>query len=374
MKIVILTAIPYWNIGTQELIDNLREHKLDVFALDIFSGKFQDENNNIQNLIPKSNFPWIDKLLNKLLRPYLFKKFCKNADVIDIHFVDKSYKKILSYLGSRQKLVCSLFGSDLYRTNSQFKKEQSLIFERSNCIIMGENMVDYFNECFPENECKIQFTQYGSKRIDLISQEYSEQKKLELKKRYGIDPTKIVVTCGYNAIKEQQHLKIISHINSLSEEIQRKLHLFVPLTYGGDLGNIEEINKALERQKISYHCFVSHLSDIELMEIRIVSDVTINMQTTDALSSSVKEALVAQNLLIVGDWLPYNVYRELGVYYLTSSFDNLCSNIEHGLSLYANEKNRLIVNSKLISNYASWKVLTPQWVNIYNSLISYGSK
>jgi hypothetical protein len=48
------------------------------------------------------------------------------------------------------------------------------------------------------------------------------------------------------------------------------------------------------------------VNDFELAEIRFVSDITINMQTTDALANSIKEAIAAQNILIVGDWLPYD--------------------------------------------------------------------
>jgi len=47
MRVLILTAIPFWHPGTQELIDRLKSNSIEVEALDIFHGKKLNSQNEI---------------------------------------------------------------------------------------------------------------------------------------------------------------------------------------------------------------------------------------------------------------------------------------------------------------------------------------
>jgi hypothetical protein len=368
MKILILTAIPFWHPGTQELIDQLRERGIQVEALDIFSGKALDSNNNIKELIKLPSF--LKRIYLKLFRKSFTSKHIPKDAIVDIHFVEPFYTKYI--LGIPNKLICTLFGSDLFRTNSDQKEMQKALFERTDRILLSQNMVPYFEEHFGVMKNKYIFNQYGSKRIDLVYKGLKTSRISDLRRKYKIDAGKIAITCGYNAKMEQQHIKIIDELNQLPKVLRDQIHVLFPLTYGGNQDYIDEIETKISSTGIDYTFFTKRLSDLELTNLRIVSQVSINTQTTDALASSVKEAFVAGDVLLVGDWLPYEIYQELGVFYLKTNFRTLTEDLTHTLKDIDNLQEKAVMNAEIIRNFASWNSLINQWVKDYESLNNEG--
>ena len=52
-----------------------------------------------------------------------------------------------------------------------------------------------------------------------------------------------------------------------------------------------------------------------------ISNITLNIQETDAFSGSISESIMADNVVLVGDWLPYNIYEEWGVKIFKTDLD-----------------------------------------------------
>ena len=357
MRILILTAIPFWHPGTNELIEELRTKGIRVDALDIFHGFFFDENSRIIKLVPLPNF--FRRLYIKLFRRRILKKFARQYDVLDLHFVEPYYAKYV--LDIPNKLICTLFGSDLFRTNEVQKKMQAPLFEKAEGIVLSKNMLEYFEKSFGSYDEKYLFCQYGSKRLDMMENVRDK------------DDSLIRIIVGYNNKREQQHIAVLNTLKNLSENWKNRIEVVLPMTYGDDVANQAEVETAVSNMGFRYKLYKSRLSDSEIVELWQSANIMLNMQTTDALASSIKEAIAAGNLLIVGDWLPYGIYSDLGIYFKTVNFANLESILIESLVNLDSELIQCSMNRNKVVEFASWTSLINDWIANYKRLC-FGSR
>jgi hypothetical protein len=363
--------IPFWHPGTIELIDNLSKYGIEVVALDLWELRYFDHQKTTHDLIPKVFSGFFAKVYRRLFRNYVIRKYIKQGDIVDIQWCGHYYAKYMTNIKKRRvKIVATLFGSDLYRSTNEQKRVQKRIFEVADKIVMGVNMVQEFEKHFPGHDKKINFAQYGSSRLTLVKEINNTQSRIVLREKYGISEKKIVVTVGYNAKPEQQHTLFLRQIEKTPKHIKEKLFLIFPLTYGAkDNGAyFEELNKMIDNIGIENYRICHRISDVEMAETKVISDITVNMQTTDALSSSIKEAFVAGDVLLVGDWLPYDVYNEIGAYFFrsnTANFGPIFLDIVQNYELHSQKCKQ---NSQIIMNFASWDAVMPQFLKNYYQL------
>lgn len=374
-RVVILTPIPFWHPGTLELINKLRENGLTVCSLDIWSLKYYDENGQTHNLCPKIFTGFFLRLFIRLNRKRIIKKKLNKADVVDIQWCGHYYAKYMRDIKSKShKVIATIFGSDFYRSSLAEKKIQSKIFDAADAIVIGPNMKDDFLAYFPKTESKLSFGQYGSIRLDLIDQMNTVEKNEEIRKKYDIDIDKIIVTIGYNARPEQQHLLFIEQLVYLSTLEKSKLFIVIPMTYGGNNEYINEVKTVLSSTGIDFMCVEKSkitgekwLTDDELAELRVISNLTVNIQTTDALSSSIKEALLSGDVVITGDWLPYEIYQELGAFIIRSKKETIFNDFQEALNNYPTYKLKTCKNRDLMFNFASWEKLIQPFIDRYTN-------
>ncbi len=325
MRVVVLTPIPLWHPATTELAERLKQEGLDIKLADIWTLRTIGENGEILNAIPSIFRGLTLRIIRNLLRKRFINKLLSNDDIVDIHWCDSNYSRYTDILmSSGGKLVTTIFGSDIYRNSAEDKIKQKELFSKAHIIVLGPNMKDDFNRMFPGLESKLRFNQYGSSRLDLIDN-MSRGNSLALRKKHNIAEDKIVVTLGYNAKKEQQHSLFIEMLQGVDHKIKQQLHLILPMTYGENENPayITTVKEKLESLEISYTLYDKWMDDVELAETKLISDITVNIQQTDALSSSIKEALVAQDIVLVGDWLPYKIYEDMGVFIIRSAINEL---------------------------------------------------
>jgi glycosyltransferase involved in cell wall biosynthesis len=367
-RINILTPIPFWHPGTQELIDGLRENGLNVVALDIWELRFFDEQNKIHELIPKCFKGFFAKVYRRLFRKKVIKTYIHKKDIVDIQWCGHYYAKYMDLIKKRDaKIIATLFGSDFYRSTDKEKNIQKKIFDVADKIVMGENMHVEFEQLFPDLSAKIMHNQFGSKRLNIIDELNTIEYKCILKEKFKIDSKKIVVTIGYNGKPEQQHIMFLNQILNLTEVQKSKLFLIFPLTYGlTDNPNYSSsLKQKIDELGIDYLLLEKRLSDIELAETKIISDITINCQTTDALASSIKESMLASDILLVGDWLPYQIYKDIGIYFETSNGTDFITKFIQIIENKEQYIQKCTTNGDKVMQFASWKSIIPQFVKIY---------
>ncbi|MFW5804585.1 MAG: hypothetical protein ACOCWG_05090, partial [bacterium] len=351
IRINILTPLPFWHPGSYELTDGLKKEGVEVVALDIWSFRHYDKNGKIHNLIPWFIKGSLVRIYRKLFRKRIIRKYIKSGDVVDIQWCGHYYSEYIDYIKNRNvKLLATLFGSDFYRSSQDELNIQRKIYETADKIVLGPNMKPDFEKQFPGFSDKIVFNQFGSKRLDVIEEISKKTDKLVLKNKLGIPLNKIVVTLGYNAKHEQQHLVFLEQIKNIDTIQKEKLFLLLPLTYGmeDDLSYYNKLKTTLAEIGIEYTCLEKRLTDEEIAETKVVSDITINLQTTDALSSSIKEAFLAENILLVGNWLPYSIYSDMGVFFITSDIHEFKSNLLNILSNFDSIKSKSRHNPQII--------------------------
>ena len=369
-RINILTPIPFWHPGASEFVENIRKEGFEVVGLDIWSFNYYDKNGEIHSLIPKILKGFFARIYRRLFRKRIIRKYIQNGDIVDIQWCGHYYHKYMDVIKNQNvKIFASLYGSDLYRTDPKDRIGQRTIFEIADKIVIGINMQEDFEKAFPNLTEKIVFAQFGSKRLDIIAKMSKTANKSELRAKYGIPSSKIAVTVGYNSMPQQQHLLFLNLLKNQSSDLKENLFLLIPMTYGSEKESeyYVTLKKEISDLGIEYLCFEKRLSDIELAETKVISDITVNLQTTDALSSSIKEAMVARDVVLVGDWLPYDIYEKLGVYFERSNLDDFFSRFETILDTMNEAVSKCEDNPLKVVKFASWKYITPQFVKNYNS-------
>ena len=88
--------------------------------------------------------------------------------------------------------------------------------------------------------------------------------------------------------------------------------------------------------------------------MRIISDIAICIQNSDGLAASVREHIMAGSVFIGGDWLPYTLFLEEGMYFRPTSLDNLSNTIEDVIENIKEEKRKCQKNTELMYNHSSW--------------------
>lgn len=308
----------------------------------------------------------VRNILWKCLFTNVLKQISLKYDAIDITFFTPIYYQFLKYLKQKGKpYKITFWGSDFYRTTQDTLQSMRpfLLDAKSIQVETIYNKRDII-KVFPEIESKISVCNYGIdifKIIDIVRENNSV-----------LDETKdkLVLTCGYNGSIGQQHSKIIEAIMALPDSVKDKLFLLFPMTYGvKDENYVTDIEKSLEASGLKYKIYRERLTELELSNIRIHSDIAINIQVTDALSSSLIEHLYAGSILVTGDWLPYDIFSDYGISYHKTSIDGLSKVLLGIINNISFEKQIAFNNIKGAYQLSSWEVKAPILSNIFASLL-----
>lgn len=350
----------------KELKIELIDKGFAVSLLDFESLTLYDKNNNenttYANLFKK--YKSIPKL-SMFFRMLYIKKVIQenNFDILNIHISRWFYLMILPWL-IKQKLVITFYGSDFYRTSNFIKNIQKLLYKKADVITFTNPLTKKsFIEYYKDYDNKSYVCRFGLKTLDFIDKNRSVSKK-ELRESLGYDVKKIIVTCGYNSTKEQQHDKIIENIVKLPKDLLEQIQFVFPMTYG-DNTNKERIKNILKETDLNYIVLENFLYGDDNANIKLASNIMINMLKTDSFSGSMQEFLYANNIIITGSWLPYDVLDDAGMQYIK------INNVDE-LSLKLGELIKLDIrnfdtskNQRIVSDLTLWNNTIESWIDVY---------
>ena len=162
---------------------------------------------------------------------------------------------------------------------------------------------------------------------------------------------------------------MVDAIEENSDILPKNYVLIFPLTYHrNDEKYIADLKNRLNEKQINHICYDDFLSEKDLARIRISSDIYITIPKSDAASSSLLEYLLAGNVVLAGDWLPYKYHSDLGLYFHTSSLKNLPNKIRDIIINFNKYKNDTMKNKQIVLNNCSWSYRIKGWEYIFNSL------
>ena len=175
-----------------------------------------------------------------------------------------------------------------------------------------------------------------------------------------------IVACGYNGAVPQQHDKIILALNDMKCEYKEKIFLYIPMGYGFNREYYEKLINLLDSIRIPYIVDRKFYEPKEMAQIRMMADIFIHGQITDASSSSVFEYLYANTVLINGKWLHYN---DIDKYQLPifeyEEFKELSIIVPKVIDNYETELEKLKEKNEELIETRSWQKLRMVWQELY---------
>ena len=319
----------------------------------------------------------IGRIRTKLNQIFYFKvikdivKNLENYDVINIHYLNPLYRYFIKLFRDKTpKLIVTVWGSDFYRVSDKTKIKLKKVFNSCDLITFtNDSMKSDFLSYYGDYHEKVKVCRFGLKVLDVIEEVQSsndlEELKEEFLRRYNIDSKKKIIACGYNSSTGQQHEQIIKAIQMVNNEKLKDVVFLFPMAYG-DENNRLKIELLLKDCTFRYKVISDYLEDKEVAMLRIVSDIMINVQTTDQFSGSMQETLFAGNVLINGGWLPYDSFKDAGAFFLEiKELSELHRKIEECIDDLDGLKLKSKNNREVIWELSSWRKNGKEWYELY---------
>lgn len=378
MKILILYHSSNQVVLMDSLCKNLNDvsssvDSFDTTAIRLFSPKRHKKSIWVWLYRKKKYLPRGRSFVEKHFLHRLILHLSRDYDVIDVQSL---FKPMYSYLVPQfkkmgKKVKVGFWGTDFYNFSfiPEHEKWQNVVLKHADIIHIGtEAMKTDVVKRFPQYEKKMRTGVFGNQHLDDLK-EFRKQPERYDKSFISEDINgKIIVTCGYNARSRHQHLKMIEAINELPLELQNSIHVVFPMTYLRESSYLEKFNKALENVHFQYTVINEYLTENQLFTLRTITDLYINIIVSDALSSSTQEHLFSGNVVIVGEWLPYNIFEDNGLFYIKTSLEKLSDNIRYALTNIDKLKSKSSSNAERLYNITSWKSAISNLKGMYEEL------
>lgn len=323
-------------------------------------------------LKPLLAIPKIHGLFLFLFQRKIIINLSRNYEVIDIHFFSTCYDKIIPQLKRQNKEIkITVWGSDFYRVTKKRIEEQRSLYGLVDCIqVATKRMGTDFIKTFPEYGSKIRFAHFGMQQFDIIKEFDNKAELCKYRHSLGIPDDKIIISCGYNGSTSQQHLIIIDSIANLKPPLKEAVFLLFQMTYGLTEEYLDQIIDHLTKAGLSYKIITNLLPKDEVAKLRLIPDIAVSISMSDAFSASVQEQIFAENIVITGNWLPYDYLKDRNIYFIETEIIDLTGKIADCLENLEIHKNRLVNNRDKIYKVSSWENSIMDWVQIYGEIMN----
>lgn len=321
------------------------------------------------SFLKKNIITWATKRSKEDYFQNLFSKY----QIVNLHYIADISYSYLKYVNQSHKLMLTFWGSDLMTKHSdETKKKQFALVKRADLIILhSQEMKKIFISKFGENfASKVQLHYFGLndhkfKLLDSINSNKSA--KQIFCKKFNLPNEKLKILVGYSASPGQQHIKVINELKKLQEEFKNKIHLLIPLTYNNeDKLYYEKVKKKCENlSDISTTVFEKYLTDKEISTLYSVTDVFINVRSTDSFNGTMIECLYLNKFCIIGDWLPYSMIKKAEIEYQTVKE---IKEINKHIQLILENKIATSINKDKIYKLSSNKFTINKWVSLFEKL------
>lgn len=297
----------------------------------------------------------------------LFKKYTYRArkqHILHVQFVAFETLYFLPlYMFRFKKVILTFWGSDLLRqSKTRLFLLLPVFLNATKITFETEQMSGIFLKLFPFLKNKVAYTRFGLSEINHINSATDENIK-DFCEKYKISSNKSHIILGYNRNVNQQHIKVIDSFPS--DLCEKEMQVIIPWTYGpNDEEYKSDLIRKLQEKKLDYIFIKNFLTDLEVACLRKITDILVQVQTTDSFSSTMLETLYCKKNVITGSWLPYSFLFDLGIKM------NRVDSVEKTGNMITNVLNKmnsaeLENNSSIIQNNCSWDACLSMWTNLY---------
>ena len=221
--------------------------------------------------------------------------------------------------------LLSYWGSDVFRAKPGQLEKQRAIIARAKAVAvqsvgMKEALVAAVGEGLRE---KIRLVTFGVDMLEDIDRALALGKPA-CRRALGVPEEGFLLVLGGCAIPAHQHLRALDALSRLSDAEKARLHVALPLTYGGTPEYIARVREAAQASGLRHTLLTDFLDGPHMAVLRAGCDAYAQITTTDAISASMQESLYAGVRVLNPVWLSYPELDELGYQFDTyRAFDEL---------------------------------------------------
>lgn len=272
-------------------------------------------------------------------------------------------------------LIVSVWGSDLLRINDVklIAKQQKLLRKADLVTFSGLEMREILLAKFGRSlkpKLKETFFSISLEVIDVLNKNEKNNIRKQWLDSHGIAEQKKVICIGHNASEDNNHEKIIQALSELSDEHKQELFCVVPMTYGvSSLSYKSHIKKLITSAGLQGVVLEEFLSEQEVAELRLATDILLYAPESDAFSATVSQAIMAGSIVICGAWLPYGTRRMYGFNYLEfREFFELKEVVGNTLNCFSDIKQKMQKNKQLSLDFFECSRVSQKWLDVYDEL------
>lgn len=258
----------------------------------------------------------------------------------------------------------AVWGSDYYRNHSLYFNLN--IRSADNMIVGNPVMFDELTNKYQKQKQKVHLCYFGNSPIEnLKSLKENGISRTKSCKYFDLNETKINITVGHNGSDSHQHVPILNELLNLNLNVTSKIRVILPMTYGIREGYLEKIQFVLKDAQFEYRIMTDFMSDNDIAHLRNLTDIMINLQTTDGFSGSMREVLYCGGVVINGSWLPYQFLKAEGLYFEeVDNFNELQQKINDIVLHYPDYRNNCYNNPSKIYKLSSWSQTIQNWKEV----------
>lgn len=254
------------------------------------------------------------------------------------------------------------WGSDVLRRSNSYLMRMRKYIQHYDYVGTSDNprFKKELTEKLAVREDQFVDLDFGAESIDRLMDNKNVTREMA-KEALGLK-YRFIITIGYNAHEEQQHIEVIDALLCLKNKLPQNTTLLFPMTYGKKQ-QVKIVEQKVKQAGFEYKIYDQYLSYEDIVYLRKCSDMFIHAQTTDSNSASLAEYLFCRSIVINASWLKYEHFEQYGKpYYVFNDFNDLSDIVVQALN------GGSLVNDELV-NYLekySWAYKTPRWLTIFN--------
>lgn len=255
----------------------------------------------------------------------------------------------------------SLWGSDFYRAKN-INSLGEILKQADNIIISTPQMIEDFKVEFGTYINKVHLCYFGNEPLEYLDISTTREQSCRI---FNLPNDKLNITIGHNGSKAHQHIKILNELCKLNSETANKIRIILPMTYGLNQDYLDEVKKTCKSTSIEYIIYTNFMTENEVAHLRNLTDIMINLQTSDAFSGSMKEVLYCGGIVINGSWLPYQFLKKLGIYFEeVNSIQELPVKLDEVISKYSYYQEMCKCNPSKVYDLSIWSKVITKWKEV----------
>jgi glycosyltransferase involved in cell wall biosynthesis len=259
----------------------------------------------------------LEKALARDLVAKRYAELFSDYDLCHMQFFKGWQLSAFRYLGRKTRKLISIWGSDLLRTSgTEIYQEQSEALEACDRVTVQTVEMKHIllSKYGRQLEPKVRLVPfYLDPELIARLDAQDDASVAAFRSAHDIARDRVVVTVGYSGHPRNNQLVALEVLARLPMELHDKLTLLVPMTYNTPPGYLAKVRRIAERSPLDIRILDTFLDLDGVAQLRLASDVMIQVPDSDAQSFSMQESLAAGSIVIAGAWLPYGTLLRRGL-------------------------------------------------------------